>query len=418
MPLMSVLEAQRRILEQAAPRDAVAAPLSDALGMFLAGDVTSDIDSPPFDKALMDGYAVRSSDCQTGDAVLSVIEEVTAGRVPTRAVQTGEATRIMTGAPLPEGADAVVRLEDTELDEPSGAVRIRVSVSAGGSVLRRGASLRCGQILLTTGQELRAQQLGALAEIGHSRVWVRPRPQVAILATGDELVPVGQRPGPGQIRNSNETMLVGQATQAGAVPVPLGIARDNRPDLRAAIQRGLTADLLLLTGGVSAGKLDLVPSELQEAGVRCIFHKVDLKPGKPVWFGIYDAPQQTGLNEADLRVSASGRCLVFGLPGNPVSSLVCFELFVRPALRRLLGAVNPAPPTIRGRLAQPHVARGDRPTYHPARMTWGENGALIEPVPWHGSADLCATRNANGMVYFAAGEYRLGPGAPVDFHPW
>jgi molybdopterin molybdotransferase len=260
--------------------------------------------------------------------------------------------------------------------------------------------------VLPAGRRLRGQELGALAELGQARVRVRPAPAVAVLATGDELVPVEARPGPGQIRNSNETMLVAQVVQAGGRPVPLGIARDTRESLRERLGEGLRHDLLLLSGGVSAWKLDLVPSVLHELGVEQVFHKVQVKPGQPLWFGRRD------------REGDAGPCFVFGLPGNPVSSMVCFELFARTALRRRMGDPHPEPQPISARLTHDFTHAGGRPTYHPAKLAFTSRGPEVTTVPWVGSADLCATVAANAMVVLSAGDAVQPPGTMLDVIPW
>jgi molybdopterin molybdotransferase len=401
--MLTVDEALDLILKTVAPFAPQTVPTADALGLAIAEDVVSDTDSPPFDKALMDGYAVRSADV-AGETVLAVVEEITAGCVPTRDVKTGEAARIMTGAPMPAGADAVVKIEDTQFDEKSSDVAIQVeSILPGANMMPRGMSMRRGDTVLSAGRELRAQELGALAEMGVAAVPVRRRPRVAILATGDELVPIGEQPGPGQIRNSNETMLVAQVRLAGGDPVPLGIARDNRPDLAAKIRDGLQCDVLLLSGGVSAGKLDLVPSELDAAGVKQVFHKVNVKPGKPLWFGSCEA---------------RNRCCVFGLPGNPVSSMVCFELFARPAIRRLLGFPNPRPKPISAQLAHDFTFRGDRATYHPCQLEWTQRGLIARIGAWHGSADLRSTVDTQGLAVFQPGETEFHAGDWIDVILW
>jgi molybdopterin molybdotransferase len=251
-----------------------------------------------------------------------------------------------------------------------------------------------------------------LAEFGRHRLLVRPRPTVAILATGDELVPIDAKPGPGQIRNSNETMLATQTVRAGGLPVGLGIARDNRAELRERIRTGLNSDVLLLSGGVSEGTLDLVPSELAAIGVRNVFHKVNIRPGKPLWFGIWNRAGNPPAGRG------GGVTYVFGLPGNPVSSMVCFELFVRSCLRRLMGLEPAEPQPIRARLAAEHVARGDRPTYNPARVTWDRNGLTVEPVRWHGSSDLQATVDANAMAVFPGGDTTYSAGDEIDVILW
>lgn len=430
--MLTVADALAILLAEVQPLPPAQVPLAEALGLVLAEEVVADRDSPPFDKALMDGYAVRSADLPDGNGQLRVIEEVLAGQVPQRTVGSGEATRIMTGAPMPAGADAVVPVEQTETppDPASPVVEVRNSpCQPGRNILPRGASTRAGTVVLQSGKLLRPQELGCLAELGRGRVSVYPRVRAAVLATGDELVPVECIPGPGQIRNSNETMLLAQLQKLDAVPVSLGIARDNVASLRERIAVGLQGDLLLLSGGVSAGKVDLVPSVLAELGVREVFHKVRMKPGQPVWFGVYDAPQEgrssrESAGEALAKattacpVPRASRCYVFGLPGNPVSSMVCCELFARTALRRLMG-IRPAEAVpVRARLQREHLNRGNRPTYHPAQLEWESDGAVVVPVPWVGSADLSATVSANAMVLFPEGDRSYSAGAILDVFPW
>jgi molybdopterin molybdotransferase len=371
----------------------------------------------------MDGYAVRSADVSSGRARLRVVEEVSAGQVPQRPVSAGEATRIMTGAPIPSGADAVVPVEHTHMsDGVSNGTDVAIETGptiAGRNVLRQGESTRKGSRVLAAGRQIRPQEIGCLAELGKETVDVYSRPRVAVLATGDELVPVSEVPGPGQIRNSNEAMLVAQLCRLGADPIPLGVARDDRDELVRRIVRGLECDALILSGGVSAGKLDLVPAVLAEAGVRQIFHKVRVKPGQPVWFGVLERLAE-GRAEAfrERNPHCPRRSYVFGLPGNPVSSMVCCELFVQTAIRRLMG-IEPAPPTFwRARLTKDHFNGGNRPTYHPARWEWTETGPLVEPVPWVGSADLSATAQANSLALFPEGERTYPAGTMLDVYLW
>ncbi len=257
--------------------------------------------------------------------------------------------------------------------------------------------------MLHAGLVLNGPRIGALAELGRAVVSTRRRPEVAILATGDELVPINESPGPAQIRNSNASMLAAQIESAGGIPVSIGIARDNRDELQRKIQQGLKCDVLVLSGGVSAGVLDLVPGTLAEMGVTEIFHKVEMKPGKPIWFGQRDKSRQ--IVDGNCR-----ECFVFGLPGNPVSSLVCCELFVRTAIRRLMGVEPAIVPPILAKLEHDYSTRPDRPTYHPARLTWGAGGFAVRLVPWHGSSDLCGISAANGMAYLSgeARQYRVG----------
>jgi molybdopterin molybdotransferase len=385
--MLDVSDAQAIVLRHSRPLAPLPTPLTpDALGRVLAEDVASDLDMPPYDKAMMDGYAVRSADLAAGSANLVVVEEITAGRTPAKALGPGQAASIMTGAPLPAGADAIVMVEHCEvLDEAH--VRVPGPAAPGSNVQPRARELKRGAVVLAAGAVLRPQEFGLLATVGRTAVRTHPAPRVAILATGDELVEPDRTPGAGQIRNSNGPMLLALAASAGASARYLGIAPDGVDELRALIREGLTADALILSGGVSAGTLDLVPGVLQESGVVAHFHKVRMKPGKPVFFGTGDGT------------------LVFGLPGNPVSSFVCFELFVRTALRRLGGFQPAALAFVTLPLAADYRYATDRPTYHPARIEPTEVGEQVRPVPWHGSPDLRALTAANALLLLPAGDH-------------
>lgn len=387
--MLSVSDAQAIVLRHAEALPPVTTPLNTAaLGLVLAENVASDVDSPPYDKALMDGYAVRSADLPTGSGTLAVTEEITAGQTPKRGVGRGEAARIMTGAPVPAGADAVIMVERTELLEDA---RVQISdkpPQPGQNVLPRGREMRAGEVVLAAGSVLRPQELGLLASVGRVEARLIPPPQVAVLSTGDEIVDAPERPGPGQIRNGNGPMLMAQVARAGGVPRYLGIACDTLDSLLPLVKQGLRANVLVLSGGVSAGKLDLVPGVLQQLGVAAHFHKVEMKPGKPVFFG------------------SRGATLIIGLPGNPVSALVCFELFVRPALRRQRGHADAGPLLVQARLAEDFAYRCDRPTYHPAQLETRDSGLHVRPVPWFGSPDLRGVLPANAFVVLPPGEHR------------
>lgn len=401
--MLSIDEARRRVLEHVAPLAPRPVSVDQAAGLVLAEDVASDVDSPPHDKSIVDGYALRADDFAAGRREYDIVEEVVAGRVPARAVQPGTATRIMTGAPLPAGADAVVMIEQTEPLGEAPAPRVRVNcpaVSPGQNIVRRGTSLRQGEVVLRAPHRLRAIEVGLLCEVGRATVSVIPPPEVAVLATGDELVPACEVPGPGQIRNSNGPMLSALAARCGAKVVDLGIGRDRRDALQTAIQRGLDSDLLVLSGGVSAGVLDLVPGVLAELGVEQVFHKVHLKPGKPLWFGVD-------------RRGASGR-LVFGLPGNPVSSLVCFDLFVRPAIEGLMGLDAAAERMFPARLGGQFHQRSDRPTFFPAALEQTGRQWQATPLVWHGSGDLRGLVDADALIYFPPGERLYEAGQVVE----
>jgi molybdopterin molybdotransferase len=387
--MLSVAEALEQILAQATPREPVVRPAASALGLVLAENVTSDVDSPPHDKSIVDGYAVIASDLVDGGAELIVIEEVAAGALPSRALTPGTATHIMTGAPVPEGADAVVMVEKSRRVAHDRIDLRDERITAGQNIARRASSMSRGQTVLARGKLLRSIELGVLAETGHVEVRVVPRPSVAVLSTGNELVETSRQPAAGQIRNSNGPLLAAAARAAGAEAHELGIARDERESLRAAIARGLERDILVISGGVSAGVFDLVPGVLAELGVRQVFHKIDLKPGKPLWFGA----------TADIPAT-----LVFGLPGNPVSSFVCFELFVRPAIGRLALRDEIELPRVQAALVSNFVHRSARPTYHPARLSRQFDHWTVEPLPWKGSGDLRTLVDANALAIFPSGE--------------
>lgn len=450
--MLSVAEALALVQNEVRPLGSVTISLDDALGCVLAADILADQDSPPFDKSLMDGYAVGadaveqaagansghaavidsrisagsgSSHKNTSFAELTVIEEVTAGRVPSVAVQPGQTVRLMTGAPIPAGTAAVVPVEKSEAfvpDQPgstTGRVRLRLDgVRPGQHLLRQGETAKSGTVVIPQGAVLRPQEVAVAAEFGSSRVSVVRRPIVGILSTGDELVAISDRPGSGQIRNSNAVMLQTQLQQMQADPVVLGIVRDDPAALTAAIRNGLQSDILLLTGGVSAGKLDLVPGVLAKLGVRQVFHKAKLKPGQPIWFGVFDRDASTAITHpgelAASQPTGVGRCLVFGLPGNPVSSMVCCELFVAAAIRSLSGRRPAIRQPVSVRLTADFAHRGARPTYHPAAIELADDGWIGRTVPWIGSADLAALVSANGMLLFEAGDrdYRAGERVP------
>ncbi|HEX4146964.1 MAG TPA: gephyrin-like molybdotransferase Glp [Pirellulales bacterium] len=413
--MISVDEALRLVLAHARANAPRRLPTSEALGLVLAEQIASDVDSPPHDKSLVDGYALASDDFARGHVELAVVEQIVAGDIPQRRLAPGETSRIMTGAPLPAGADAVVMLEhtlpaaDAAIGQPADRVRIvEPTVRPGQNVMPRAASFARGQVLLAAGHELRPIELGLLAEIGRGEVSVIPPPVVAVLATGNELVAPSCQPGPGQIRNSNSALLLAAVHRAGAVGVDLGISRDEPDALARALGEALSADVVLVSGGVSAGVLDLVPGVLGRLGVEQVFHRVRVRPGKPLWFGVLPA---------DAEGNGAAK-LVFGLPGNPVSGLVTLELFVRPALARLAGHREVTRPTTKACLAVDHAHRGDRPTYHPARLETVDGQRLVRPVAWRGSSDLAALVEANALAALPAGDYLLSQGETIEVLPF
>jgi len=367
--MLTVEQASALILADVPLRPVVTVDLPASLGSVLAEDCASDVDMPPFDKAMMDGYAVRSADA----GGLEVIEEIPAGRMAVRAVRPGTCSKIMTGAPVPEGADAVQQVEKTRRD--GALVTLLEPVRPRQNIAPRAQDLKAGDVVLKKGHLLRAAEIGTLATIGKTRVRVIAKPRVAVLATGDELVPPGERPGAGQIRNSNTFSIAAQVRGAGLECDDLGIVRDDREAIRAGIREGLKRDLLLISGGVSAGDWDLVIPALEAEGVTLRMHQVLIKPGRPFCF----APR------------------VFGLPGNPVSAFVIFEVFVRPYLGRMMGA-DLARPRVRARLETAVTRKIERVHYLPARVRYEEGGYRAELVPWTGSADLVAVTRADGFV--------------------
>lgn len=405
--MLSVDEALERVLARTHALPPVKITADQALGLVLAEDVASDVDSPPHDKSIVDGYAIRAEDLAEGAAEFEVLEEITAGETPRVEVAPRTAVRIMTGAPIPPGADAVVMVEQSEPIDSSvvgtslGRVRLRAAlIRPGQNIVRRAAAMSRGDQVLAAGHLLRAIELGILAEVGRTEVLVLPRPRVAILATGNELVPPDRTPAAGQIRNSNTPMLLAAAQAAGADVVELGIARDEPIDLERRIAAGLEADILVLSGGVSAGVLDLVPATLEALGVTPVFHKIRMKPGKPLWFGV--GP----------RSETNRQTLVFGLPGNPASSYVGFELFVRPAIARMAGrAVRES--EARAQLSIEFSHRGDRPTFHPSRLVEQGGAASVMPLRSQGSGDLRVWAEANCLACFPEGDYTLAEGETV-----
>ncbi len=375
--------------------------LSDAVGRILAERVVADVDSPPHRKSVMDGFAVRSSDIVPG-CCLEVLETIIAGAVPGKSLTPGSCSRIMTGAPMPEGADAVVMIENAKLD--GGSVSFQIdAVDASKHTLEKAASFGKGDKIFDVQHRIRPLDVGLLAEVGAHRVVVKRQASAAVLPTGNELVSADSLPGPGQIRNSNGPMLVALIRNAGLVVNDLGVARDDRDQLEKKVLQGLESDFLVLSGGVSAGTMDLVPEILQNNGVRQVFHKVRVKPGKPVWFGV---------KEKD-----NGKCFVFGLPGNPVSSLVGFELFVKAAIRKIHGQSIDSAMEFKANLTCEHKARGDRPTYWPA--VWRESDTEVRdvtPLNWMGSSDLRALGSANALIFFP-GEGTYAAGDRLTVHP-
>jgi len=382
--MITVDEALEIVLRETPALPTEEVMLGDALGRVLAEDIRSDTDMPPFDRAAMDGYALRAADVASCPARLSVTGEVAAGAWPDREVGAGEAIRIMTGAPVPAGATAVQQVERTRPLEDGHRVEILAPVADGANVSPRGCEVREGDVVLERGRLISAAAAAVLAATGHARVRVGRRPRVAVLVTGDEIVEVTARPTPGQIRNSNGPAVAAQARRAGATVRDLGVVADRRDETVAALRDGLSADVLVVSGGVSAGDYDLVEPALEELGVAFLFTRVAIKPGAPLVFGRRDAT------------------LVFGLPGNPVSAQVTFDLFVRAALLRLQGARLVLRPRVEVELLSPLKNRSGRRAHLPTRVRF-EGGRLVaRAIRSMGSGDLVAHARANALAVLEA----------------
>ncbi len=386
-------EARRIILEQVAVLPAEETPLLGAVGLVLAADVTMPWDLPGWDNSAMDGFAVRSADC-TGPARLRVTGYIPAGGLPAGAVGAGEAVRIMTGAPVPPGADAIAPVEDVE--EAGDSIQLRAAVRPGAHVRRRGEDLRAGEVALPAGTVVGPGEVSVMASAGRLSVPVIRRARVAILSTGDELVEPGQPVGPGQVCDSNGVALAAAVLLAGGLPIPLGIARDDRPALRALLARGLEADALVTSAGVSAGDRDLVKEVLDELQVRQLFWKVDIKPGRPTAFGV------------------RGRTPVFSLPGNPVSSLLTFEQFVRPALLRMMGHRQVYRPLQPALLQEPLGKAPGRVNFVRVRLSRRADGALLATTAGNQETGILKTLlRADGLAIVPAEQGRLEAGQVV-----
>jgi molybdopterin molybdotransferase len=372
-------------------------PLEQAHGRVLAEDVTADRDLPPFHRAIRDGYALRAADLTALPAVLRCVGEIPAGRHFEGVVNPGECVSIMTGAPVPAGADAVVMLEHTQALGDD--VEIRCDVQPWENIVRQGSEAGVGVRVLPRGRRLHPAEIGLLATVGTASVAVYEQPRVAILPTGDEVVPVSQQPQWFEIRNSNALSLAAQVTAAGGLPVQLDIAPDRKDVLRERIEQGLDSDLILLSGGVSMGKFDLVEEVLAELGAEFFFQGVAIRPGKPLVFG---------------RIR---RRFFFGLPGNPVSTFVTFELFVRPALALLGGAAFEPPVFLRARLAKPCRQKTGMTMFMPARVGVQNGDPVVELVGWQGSGDLVGIAAANCFLVIHPDQTELTPGDWVDVMP-
>jgi molybdopterin molybdotransferase len=390
--LLALEDAQRRILARVVRLPAEQIALGEAAGRVLVEPATARVDLPPFDASAMDGFALRSADTP---GRLPVVERIAAGRPASRALRAGEAMGIATGAAVPAGADAVIPLE--HVVDHDNEIEIGERVQTGANLRPRGGDLRAGEVVVPAGVRLGPAQLGALAAAGIADISSTTRPRAAVLSTGSELRRPGEELEPGQIYEANSVLLAAQLESAGAVVEQLDAVADDEEAHRAALGRGLEADVLVTSGGVSVGPHDLVRSVGAELGIEEAFWGVAVKPGKPLWFGV------------------RGQTLVFGLPGNPVSSLVCFELFVRPAVLALQGASEPLPRFEPGRLARSLRPNAVRTELVRARSRVADGEVELEVVTGQESHMIARAAGADALVLVPAGDEELGVGARVSF---
>jgi molybdopterin molybdotransferase len=386
--LLSFADARQIVERRAAtlsPTEPELIGLLDAVGLVLAEDLLADRDFPPFPRATRDGFAVRAADVQSVPARLLRVGEIKAGATVEASgisVGPGEAVEIMTGAPVPVGADAVVMVECTA--SANARVTVQRAVKAGENVVPAGAEARRGDVMVPKGTRVQHAAVAVAAAVGRPEIAVFRRPRVAVLATGDELVDVNLPPGPNEIRNSNSYSLAAQVYEAGGEAVILPVARDDAADLALLLRKGLEADLLLLSGGVSAGKYDLVEEVLASLGAKFFFTGVAIQPGKPVVFG---------------EVALNGKTTpFFGLPGNPVSTMVTFQLFVRPVLDALAGAKLEPLPFTQAILKAALSTKTGLTRFLPAKLDGAHDKPGVELVQWQGSGDLMAASTANCYI--------------------
>ncbi len=403
--MISVDEALEAVLGRTKALPAEKTPLGDAFSRVLREAAVADRDFPPFNRAAMDGFAVRSLDVPGAGARLKVVSEVRAGIWPDRAVAPGEAIRIMTGAPVPEGADAVIQVERTSVAGShapgSCEVTVETAVVAGQNIVPRGSEARAGAVLVDPGVRISAAHLALLASVGMARPSVARAPRVAVIITGDEVIEPSGQPAPAQIRNANGPALAAAIHEGGGVATEYGIVSDDFEATRGAIARALNEghDAIVLSGGVSAGSFDFVETALSSLGVTLHVTAVCVKPGAPFVFG------------------ARGEILVFGLPGNPVSAQVTFELFVRPALLKMQGATHILRPTFEALLDAPVTNRSGRKNFLPGLAGWEEGAFRVTPIRTQGSGDIAAHTRANVLVILDPDRTHAARGESVPVYP-
>lgn len=405
--LLPIEAALQHVLAEVRPLQAETVSLEDAWNRVLSESALADSDQPGFDRAAMDGVAVRAADALAAGTQLRVIGESAAGSPSGKTVEPGTCVRIMTGGVMPEGADAVVPVERIESQPSEGTVNLLDAVRTEQHVARRGSEVRAGDVVVPAGSRLTGARMGVLATFGHAHVAVARKPVVAVLPTGNEIVPVDHTPLPGQVRDANRHALTGLLRGAGVQVQQRPVAIDQRAALAAEIEAAWqVADVVVMSGGVSAGEYDFVAPALLDLGATCHVHQIRIKPGKPFLFATRVRPE-TG----DVQ-------LAFGLPGNPISSYVCCALFVLPALAALQGERAPAWQIVRVPTRNRLPKVGPRTELLPARLSQDEDGTSVEVLPVRGSADLAHFAAATWMVVRPAGGPEALPGTLVDLLVW
>jgi molybdopterin molybdotransferase len=394
MEHLTVTAAQRCVLESVKLLGAESIGLEISLGRVLAEDIRANRDQPPYDVSAMDGFALRSADVMNAPAVLEIVEDIRAGEIPIKTVLAGQCSRIMTGAPVPSGADAVIRVEDTRAPADS-RVQINVSVKPGNDIRRRGESMKDGELVLQRGTEITPGAVGILAMVKRNMVQVYRQPRVAILSTGDELEGLDEPFDANKIPDANTYALMAQVQALGIAPALLGIARDDPDELQRYLQSGLKYDVLLVSGGTSVGAHDYVRPTLESLGVAMKFWRVEMKPGHPMAFGM------------------TAGCFVFGLPGNPVSSMVCFEQFVVPAIRYMTGHARMHRRTITARLTHDVKHKHSRTEFVRVMLSRDADGYAATSAGDQGSGILASMSKADGLMIVPAASKGMAAGERV-----
>jgi len=391
-------EALEKVLKNTKPLPLEKVLIEDSLGRVLKEDIYSKIEMPPFDKAAMDGYALNAQDLKVAPKKLRVIGLIQAGDSFKKKIKRGECVKIMTGAPLPAGADSVIMGEDTR--QFGEYVKITKIVRKGENICFQGEDLKAGQKVLSRGTVISSSQVAVLATVGKSFVRLSRKPKVCILNTGGEIVRPGVKLGKNQIYNSNGPMLKALLESDGIKSGSLGIVKDNEEELKKAIKNGLKSDVLLISGGVSMGEYDLIPKVLVSLGVKKIFHKVNIKPGKPLFFGLKD------------------KTLIFGIPGNPVSNFSSYLIFIRPALYKILGQPDSQPEFKTGLVDREFYAKTGRKHFVPVKINRFGNGYRLTPVSSHGSADILALANSDGFMVVEEDCSVIKKNSKIKFITW